>query len=242
MTKSIQVFSPHFDDAVLSCGQHILEWQAAGYQVEVVNVFTEFEATTLSLDSQNSLKDSHIADVHTFKKARTQEDRRALKLLGVEEVTALGMTDGGYREMDGHPVYTSHQLLFSGNIYDSPEWVEQLSQKLRQVMRKDAQVVVPFGVGQHADHLLVRQLIEEVVPRQHLSWYMDIPYAFQVHNWTGKQLRQFFRSARSWRQTSERKVGALEAYGSQIPVLFPLGLWQYPECIISSEAHKFLRH
>ncbi len=228
----IQVFSPHFDDAVLSCGEHILCWQTLGFEVEVVTVFTQFATATLSADSQEFMKNSGASTVTDLQNIRLNEDQQALKQLGVKHVSLLTETDGGFREHRHRPVYETHQQLFAGQVLDSDTWQEQFFRYLSTTIRSDAQVIVPLGVGQHADHLLVRQAVERVVPKKKISFYVDIPYALQFGNWTFQHVWQCVQSTRSIFWSSAKKLAAVQIYGSQTPLLFPTGLWQYPECVI----------
>src|SRR5688572_3190266 len=105
MQKVIQVFSPHFDDAVLSCGQHILNWQAAGHHVEIITVFTEFDASTLSPDSVNFVEKCGAPSLRAFQAIRAKEDQLAMQTLSVTDYHWLSMTDGGFREDEQAPVY-----------------------------------------------------------------------------------------------------------------------------------------
>ena len=35
------VLSPHFDDAIFSLGQHLIDWIKQGKKIKVINVFTK---------------------------------------------------------------------------------------------------------------------------------------------------------------------------------------------------------
>lgn len=235
MRKKIQVISPHFDDAVLSCGQHILDWQEDGYEVEVITVFTEFEASVLSEDSASFVKECGVESLAAFRKLREREDTEAMKRLGVKKYRWLGCIDGGFRESEGVPTYRTHDELFSGKVLDSDDWIDQLSDSLQNAIDPQATVVIPLGFGAHADHLIVRQIGEEVCSKKRLSWYIDIPYAFQIHHWQTEFVHRVFIGKTSMKWTTAKKLHAVSAYDAQVPILFPSGLWGYPEAVVSNK-------
>lgn len=232
MSKKIQVLSPHFDDAVLSCGQHILEWQAAGYEVEVITVFTEFEASVLSADSASFVAECGVSSLKAFRQLRENEDRLAMKRLGVKKYQWLGIVDGGFRESEGVPVYRTHDHLFAGKVLDSDDWIDQLSDSLQNAIDPQAIVVIPLGFGAHADHLIVRNAIQRFHPMKHLLWYADVPYVFQVQNWNVSLLNTMLQKHILLKWSRDKKLDAVGAYAAQVPILFPEGVWQYPECLI----------
>jgi LmbE family N-acetylglucosaminyl deacetylase len=222
MSQKIQVFSPHFDDATLSCGEHILQWRKQQVNVEVYTVFSQFESKFLSQDSQDFMKRSGSIDAQSFQHARAKEDTKSMKMLGIEKFFWLGFPDGGFRSHHQHPVYPSHAVLFEGEVLDDPDWILRVKKSLQEVIDPNAHVVFPLGVGRHADHLIVRNLLQELVSPDHQILYVDIPYAFTLKNWNFSQLRDVVRKKKSLRWSSPQKVAAVEAYASQIPTLFLL--------------------
>lgn len=232
MLQKIQVFSPHFDDATLSCGEHILRWKKNGFDVEIFTVFSQFESHFLSADSVDFMKRSGSNSAQSFQHERSKEDTLSMKLLGVEKFHWLGFTDGGFRSEREEPVYASHKVLFAGKILDSESWQKKLQQELKSLVREDAVVVFPMGIGQHADHLLVRNLLLELVPADRRLQYVDIPYALSFQQWTKNQFVQLLTQPKSLHWSSEQKLKAVQAYTSQVPTLFYDQLWQYPECMI----------
>lgn len=232
LLQKIQVFSPHFDDASLSCGEHILRWKKAGIDVEVYTVFSQFESHFLSADSVDFMERSGSNSAQSFQHERSKEDSRSMKLLSIEKYHWLGFTDGGFRSKDELPVYPSHKVLFAGKILDNEEWQKKLLSQLKSVLRDDAVIVFPLGVGQHADHLLVRNLLQQIVHEQRQLQYVDVPYALSFHQWTSEQLIKLLLQPRSLAWSSAQKLKAVEAYTSQVPTLFYDALWEYPECLI----------
>lgn len=233
----IQVISPHFDDATLSCGEHLLAWAAAGHQIEVVTVFTEFSAQVVSPDSQAFMAAGGMTDPADFARQRRQEDQRSLKLLGVRSWQWLGLVDAGFRQRQQHPSYASHAALFARQITDDPSWQQRARRVVHQVLDPQAMIGIPLGVGFHVDHLLVNQWVPQWVPAARLFFYLDQPYALQAANWSWSQWRQIWAPSRSLKWSSPAKLQAVAAYTSQVPVLFPFGLWSYPECVLGGPDH-----
>jgi LmbE family N-acetylglucosaminyl deacetylase len=230
----IQIFSPHFDDAILSCGEHILEWLAAGNEVKVYTIFTKFAAKVYSRDSLEFMAKGKVKDGIAFRRQRSAEDKAAMRKIGITKYRWLDEVDGGFREENGQPVYRSHAALFSGHILDNSKWQEHLRTSLAAVIDPQAVVVLPGGVGYHADHLLVEHFLSELVPASRIVRYVDVPYVFQFGNWRSSVLGDFLRKPRSIKWSTKEKLKSVAEYSSQTPILFPAGVWEFPEILIGN--------
>ncbi len=151
MAPDAIILSPHFDDAVLSCW-HLL---ASAAEVVVVNVFAgEPPAGTLGWwDGLAGATDS-VAAV----RARVEEDRRALALVGRTAVN-LPFLDGQYRQADRAP----------GAIVEA----------LRAVGVVGARLYAPAGLGyNHRDHAAVRAAALALhAEGAEVELYADLPHA-----------------------------------------------------------------
>lgn len=75
--------SPHLDDAVLSAGDLIAGLLKDGEKVRIITVFTDFGAGPMHLNARRYVFESGALTVHSFKRLRLIEDRRAMEKLGV---------------------------------------------------------------------------------------------------------------------------------------------------------------
>ncbi len=182
--------SPHFDDAVYSCGGLIWEQAAQGHSVEIWTVC----AGPPPAGALSAFAAEHHARWETGAEAVAQrrlEDQRACKRVGAK-FRRLAVPDCIYRRVgedylsrptkqaapdSGDFLYTSQAELF-GPIHPlEAGLVKRLSQKLRRSIPAEAQVVCPLAIGGHVDHRLTRAAAEAA--RQALLYYLDFPYVFR---------------------------------------------------------------
>jgi LmbE family N-acetylglucosaminyl deacetylase len=241
MLQKILILSPHLDDAVLSCCDFALSFQARGFDIEVVTLFDSFSnkyhskshlTNRLPEYSKRYLNESGFSSVSEFAKARRNEDKKALSYLNFDASYA-GYIDGGFRSQGGIFLYPDKQSLFSGKI--APEDVA-ISDHLISLFKKKfaanqyRYVLCPFGIGKHADHLITKLVAQKVFPPEKVLYYYEWPYSFSL---TIGQIFYALRHMYSFKLISSKKKQALFHYTSQIGLLFgkykPM---QYPEVIV----------
>src|SRR5260221_14357797 len=82
--------SPHFDDAVLSCGT-LLTKLSGKTDITVINVFTKAHGKPYTLSARKNLIDSgKYSDADKLFGDREQEDKKALSKLSVK-ISNLGL-------------------------------------------------------------------------------------------------------------------------------------------------------
>ena len=96
----VLIASPHLDDAALSCAEHIKSWQAAGDQVHVVSLFTDFGSRSPSDYMRPVMREQGCEDILRYGDVRRSEDHVAMKKMGVE-FTHAGFRDAAFRESNG---------------------------------------------------------------------------------------------------------------------------------------------
>lgn len=168
------VVSPHYDDAVFSCGALIHECVTRRRQsVLVLNVFTECSDT-----SRNTAR--------LAVEARRREEARAAELLGFDTLS-LRLLDAAHRSNDGR----AGRRLFSAPGVEDSSVLASLTLRLRQFLSSTAigTVYAPLAVGWHVDHVLCHRAITAVQPACDLLWYEDAPYCF-VPKFTAARLAQ----------------------------------------------------
>lgn len=174
-TKSHLFISPHLDDAVLSCGGTIHQLVQRGDSVSVL--------TVMAGDPPDPLPDTPIVrDLHQRWQAgfspvvaRRQEDIAALTRLGAS-YRHLDIADCVYRQYEGVALYPSEESLWRQVHPDDPAFtaLDQLS------IPADATVYFPLGVGEHVDHLLLRDWALRLGPQLARMAYAEYPYSQQA--------------------------------------------------------------
>ncbi len=210
------VLSPHFDDAVFSCGAWIAALQRRGVPVAVWTVMAAPPPDdVLSPLAQRVHADWPSLPPRALVAWRQAEDRRALDELGAD-VVHLPWTDCIYRR-DGQG-----RGLYAG-LFTSPHPADETLQtalaKRLADLPADVRLLVPLAIGDHVDHWLVRQAAER--SGRMLAYYADVPYAL----WHPKAAtaavarlhpRRFLLSSAD----VARGVAAAAHYRSQIDGLF----------------------
>lgn len=165
--------SPHLDDAVLSCGGLIHQLIQRGEQV--------ISMTAIAADPPNPFPDTPLVrDLHQRWQAgdnpyatRRQEDKNALQKLGVREIIHLNLLDCPYRTDNNEtPLYTENNHLF-GKVHPHDP---ALSFVLP--IPEGAEVLyAPLGAGGHVDHLVIRQLVQQLSTDLLIYYYEEYPYS-----------------------------------------------------------------
>jgi LmbE family N-acetylglucosaminyl deacetylase len=164
--------SPHFDDAVLSCGGTIWQQVRAGKRVLVVTVFgAPAPDGALSAFAQEMHTRWALADPVA---SRRKEDAAALALLGAE-ATYWPYVDYIYRRApNGAFLCDSEEALF-GRVHPTEDaLVAELAVRFQGLAQEGWPIYAPLAVGNHVDHQIVHRAmagLEQVV------YYEDYPYA-----------------------------------------------------------------
>jgi LmbE family N-acetylglucosaminyl deacetylase len=138
------VVSPHFDDAVFSCGALLATYSDA----VVCTVFAAAPEQDMQTE-WDSL--AGFSGAHQSVNARTLEDNRALQVF------------------DAIPVRMPFR---DGQYHDSPS-ISRLAAALEETIYRSTAntLLMPLGLN-HADHILVYDACCEILPRlAHLAWF-----------------------------------------------------------------------
>jgi LmbE family N-acetylglucosaminyl deacetylase len=169
-------FSPHLDDAALSCGGQIYHATQAGERVLIVTI-TAGDPLFLVSDYAASLH-SRWELMTDASAARRAEDLAASAILGAEALH-WSVPDCIYRvDAEGKPFYVDDADIFGDVAPAELHIVEELAVQM-QALPVARQVVAPLAVGHHVDHQLTRQAAELAFGLNSLLYYEDYPYAQQ---------------------------------------------------------------
>jgi len=219
----IHVFvSPHFDDAVLSCGGTIHQLVQAGQTVYVMTMMAGLLTTPLP---QTPI----LEDLHQRWQAgenplltRQQEDINAIQALKAFYMH-IPLTDCVYRVADNVALYPSEESLFGAVHVDdyAPEFLNDIG----VIFRESPKIVyIPLGVGHHVDHQIVRDwglnLLADKPDYVDIKFYAEYPY-LNTDNAIDKALDHFSISLMSNNvildeDNIKAKVDAITHYKSQI--------------------------
>jgi LmbE family N-acetylglucosaminyl deacetylase len=173
--------SPHFDDAVLSCGATLHQLAASGTPVMVRTVMG-------GKPSANRIADTPLTrELHARWASgddpiqiRALEDETAVKSLGAQADRLLNWTDCIYRVSSaGKPLYTTNESLF-GEVHPDDRAARLIPTLVLPSHPMVRVLYAPLGIGNHVDHQIVRNWALELRKQYHwlaLKFYEEYPYS-----------------------------------------------------------------
>jgi LmbE family N-acetylglucosaminyl deacetylase len=215
---------PHYDDVALSCGATAAAWSAAGCAPHIVTVFAS-ELVHAMVGELAARKHARwqLDDPDAVHAQRREEDGRAAAVLGCT-IRWLGLPDAIYRG-DRYP---DDGALYGAVHPDEFALATHLAEELLQLpeWRPGTQLFVPLGIGDHVDHQLAFEAGRQLAARGVEVWaYEDLPYAIHTPAAREQRLARLAGAVDEAERVSvagtlERKLSAVGAYGSQLPVIF----------------------
>lgn len=186
--------SPHFDDAVYSCGGTLGVQVSVGLRPLVITVFGgPPQVTTLSpyaMDIHRKMGFSQ--DAAAANATRRQEDAAAMELLGADYLW-LDYPDAVYR---GTPAYyTNNAQLMGGEVNPGDRWIDEELAAMLVSLRKrlpDTVWYAPLGVGRHVDHQIVCSAADRLTALgAKVNLYEDFPYVARRTSALSERLEEF---------------------------------------------------
>lgn len=181
-TLKILILSPHRDDAAFSLTLAIHQWLLARHTVTVLNVFTRSRFAPYS-DAAFVHENDELSYVSAM---RLREDQ--LWVRRIQESLPKGLK--------------SHLQLAEVNLKDAPIRlrvpIEQVCttavdladpitarpvEKIRRTLTRMADegamdaLVLPAAMGNHVDHLIVREAAQPFTTNRPTAWFEELPYA-----------------------------------------------------------------
>ena len=109
--------------------------------------------------------------------------------------------------------------------------VDAIQRKLRQLPLPGL-VLAPLGIGNHIDHLIVREAVRNTwSEKAPIGYYFDLPYARNPLKYSLSIFRFFSNCKISLRFVSPWKIDVLGNYATQMPYLFR-GRPRFPEIVL----------
>ena len=211
--------SPHLDDAVLSVGGLIHDQTRAGTRVEIWTLICGFPPKAdLSPFAQVLHFQWGFSSAEETVRLRRAEDERAASIVGAKAVHFNDFPDCIYRRgVDG-------EILYPLDVFVDPHPAEadlpaKMTAALAERLKPEDVLVCPLGIGDHADHVIVRRAVEAL--NRPLWYYADVPYVLNHP----EALIPLTNGARADVQNvSSAGISAwqdgIAAYASQISTLF----------------------
>jgi hypothetical protein len=174
----ILILSPHRDDAAFSLSIAITNWLVARHNVTIFNVFTRSRYAPYS-DAGFVHENDELSYVSAM---RLREDelfvRRITEILPKGSKNNLHMVDLNLKDA---PIRLRIPLE---ELSDTPiNLADHAIEKIRKALTKQFEagsmeaLVLPAALGNHVDHLTVREAAMSFTTSLPIAFYEDLPYA-----------------------------------------------------------------
>ena len=173
------ILSPHFDDAVMSCGGHIHQLAVSEGKVDVRTVMA---GTPPRFPDTAFVKELHARwqGADDSVEVRIQEDEIAVKRLGAVASRMVSWCDCIYRTTRaGEALYPDRDSIF-GDINPKDSIAELLPTIVLSAHEIPRTIYAPLGAGHHVDHQIVRNwgiTLKQYYPWVALKFYEEYPYS-----------------------------------------------------------------
>jgi LmbE family N-acetylglucosaminyl deacetylase len=213
--------SPHFDDAVLSCGAQIWDRTQRGERVLIATVCAAAPPPPEGLSPYAFSLHERWQAQGNFDRAA--EDRRAVTHLNATP-WHMRYSDCIYRRApSGTSLYNSDEDIFGSIAPQEMPLIDEVARVFKQFeieLSPNALVMVPRAIGNHVDHQLTRAAAEKWLishPRLRFQHYADYPYADYPYAESIPGGEELPISPVGIRHT----IQSLRAYASQISSFWP---------------------
>lgn len=226
--------SPHFDDAVGSCGGTIARLLAVGDEVRIVTLFGGVETEPFSLPARILHEEWNLDEPV---RQRRLEDASACVVLGCES-SYLEFPDAIYRrDSTGRHLYPTFDSLRGDLARADDRLAESVAAALQDDLSAETVVYCPMAIGAHVDHVVARdcgRILETW--RYTVVYYRDFYYDREsndaVAGTPGQDIVVLLTP-----HERDRKFAAFSEYKSQLRELFggPEGAQSYFAAMGTSE-------
>ncbi len=216
--------APHYDDVALSCGGTVAALADAGAQPVVVTIFGGEPASTDLTAFARWQHERWGTNATDTVATRIAEDQAAAAALGCR-TAVLPFLDAIYRGES----YLSDEALFGSVQASDAGLVAEVAATVEGVLgaaeQQESTIYVPLAIGNHVDHQIVYQVGQRLAGA---GWrvlaYEDFPYA-ALGDAAEARLAQVASAigpavTKSIESTVARRLAAIAAYQSQLPVIF----------------------
>jgi LmbE family N-acetylglucosaminyl deacetylase len=220
--------SPHFDDAVYSCGGLIWELRHGGDDVEIWTICSGRPPAGPLTPFARELHARWGVNGEEVIATRQAEDTRACARVRAAP-RYFGVPDCIYRSLPGNgPLVSQEEDLWRPVHPGEAGLLETLVGSFCSLVEEPVNLISPMGLGDHVDHRLTRAAAEMTIlciPNSHLRYYADIPYVFNpgielpspVQGWSREEHAVSAEGLATW------QVG-VAAYASQLS-----SFWNSPD-------------
>lgn len=222
MKYDVIFFSPHLDDAVLSCGGLITKFVKEKKRILVVTIFNKVDKSHIVSDvMSNYVEKCGYSDPLELSKIRGFEDEKVMNRLGVAKKW-MNFVEADYRSI----YKNQEQMVSEENLNKEKVLVGKVQIGIERLIEnnliENGELYFPLGLGKHIDHLILRKVGEKFKNIKVYFWE-DYPYKMYTSNQSQLlRLRDKYclNRVEEVQEFLEIKESLIRMYESQIKVIF----------------------
>lgn len=208
---SLYYVSPHYDDAIGSCGGKIYMDYLNKKKPIIITVFSDV-AAPFSNYADELHKYWGIKNPFTERK---EENKNACKVINALEMK-LSFEDAIYRTNNNEHLYPYNGDIFKKISKHDENLYIKIVDKLLNIINKDDILYFPMGIGSHVDHVIINKVGEYLKNNGYnVIYYVDFSYEGTIP--IKYKLKE---SLVLEPKIIEKKSLAMAQYKSQINMLF----------------------
>lgn len=255
--SKIPVFfvSPHLDDAVFSATNLILKLKNKT-KVTVINVMTESNGFKSTFSAMKFVKTCGYTNAEDLFEDRRKEDTKIYNFIGVKKID-LGLVDATWRLKNLknnilkilsnilpelvhiYPTFRMH-VHGRGISHNDDGLRLDLKNKLDKLIPKNAIIFCPLSLGDHVDHVLVRNVVDGL--DRTIAYWTDYPYLLE-NDVKINPILQIPVNSFAINSDNSTKEKLIKMYETQFNAMFPEGKVELgQETFYFSDKHKVLKN
>lgn len=211
--------SPHFDDAIGSCGCLMQYLVGYGYKVEVLTVFANRPYLESISDFANSI--ITFCDLIDGVSERKEENKAACKILGIADIN-MTFYDAIFRQSFSKTwLYNNFDELFGPVKQSDINLIKSIFDTICKHVSKELTILFfPTAKGGHVDHVIVNEVGKRLLNIGYSIFFYDEFFYNENHceDLTLNLYKMEFSS-----EMLNKKIIAMECYKSQHKILFKDG-------------------
>ena len=240
--------SPHLDDAVFSAGS-LMQDLSNHTKVVVINVFTMPSKPPYTLSAKRFLRQCKYKDPLLLFAVRQKEDAKVLQQIGTTVIN-LPYEDSIWRKLQNpnliltilgkvfaefihiYPIYRLHIQPGKISAHDK-DLMNKITEDLTKIINPESFIFCPVGIGQHNDHLLVREVV--VNSFNNVIMWTDFPYI--LNSKTSTDVENYTKISLPTNKNIKKRL--IKGYKAQVKAIFenknieiPDEVFYFPEYMI----------
>jgi LmbE family N-acetylglucosaminyl deacetylase len=204
----IFILSPHIDDAAYGLTVSISKWVKNNIPVTIINCFTQTKWTIRFVSK----------DMQEICRLRKQEDEEYNKFFNsCINIIHLDLLDA--------PLRNDYIFQYKPFEQNELEVVEELKTYLKTNIPKDSVLLCPLAIGDHIDHVICREAVEQLYENFNILFFEDLPYANRIseteilsqsHSLEKRLKVHFVNNTNHFNDCSISKEQAIRLYKTQL--------------------------